>query len=62
MRPLENHLELSSHIWMYSRLKELLVREGLIGPGATDDEIREAVAGWVVWVAEVSHDGDCLIH
>lgn len=51
MRPLEMQLELSSHLWMYNRLKEMLAREGLIGDEADDGQIREAVQAWLAMVS-----------
>jgi hypothetical protein len=51
MRPLEMHLELSSHVWMYNRLREMLMREGMIGEDPSDDEIRQAVDSWLQMVA-----------
>lgn len=51
MRPLETHLELSSHVWMYNRLREMLVREGMIGDNADEAEMRRAVDSWLKMVA-----------
>ncbi len=51
MRPLESHLELSSHVWMYNRLREMLVREGMISDDASEPEIRQAVDAWLNMVS-----------
>lgn len=52
MRPLESHLELSSHVWMLNRLRELLMREGLLAEHADDTEMRDAIDKWVAMVEE----------
>jgi hypothetical protein len=57
MRPLENHLEISSHLWMFNRVKELLTREGLIGRDASDAQVRIAVSRWVEMVEEADKHG-----
>lgn len=51
MRPLESQLELSSHVWMYNRLREMLVREGMIGDDADETEMRRAVESWLKMIA-----------
>lgn len=61
MRPLETHLELSSHVWMYNRLREMLVREGMISDDASETELREAVAHWLNMVT-LAQRGDRLPH
>lgn len=61
MKPLETQLELSSHLWMYNRLKEMLVREGLIGADADDGQVREAVEGWLDMIA-AAHERDAVSH
>ncbi len=55
MRPLETHLELSSHIWMYNRLKEMLVREGILAEDADEDQLRQAVENWLDMIAAVKN-------
>jgi len=56
MRPLETHVELSSQLWMFNRVKEMLTREGLIRPYADDEEVCTAIARWTHAMAEASHD------
>ncbi len=56
MRPLESHVEMSSHLWMFNRVKELLTREGLLSRHATDDEVRAAISRWVDMMEEVSKE------
>ncbi len=57
MRPLETHVELSSHLWMFNRVKELLTREGLLARDASDVDVKAAVARWVEMLAD-SHFQD----
>ena len=52
MRPLESHVEMSSHLWMFNRVKELLTRDGMLPPHATDDEVRSAMQRWLEMVEE----------
>ena len=52
MRPLESHVAMSSHLWMFDRVKELLTREGMLPAHATDDEVRSAMQRWVEMVEE----------
>ncbi|MDR3435400.1 hypothetical protein [Telmatospirillum sp.] len=47
MRPLETNVEMSSHLWMFNRVKELLTREGLLSDYATEDEIKTALNRWI---------------
>lgn len=61
MRPLETHLELSSHVWMYNRLREMLVREGMIGDDASEPEIRQAIDSWLNMVTRAQR-GDIRPH
>ncbi len=56
MRPLESHVEMSSHLWMFNRVKELLTREGLLSRHATDDEVRAAIGRWVEMMEEASRE------
>ena len=56
MRPLESHVEMSSHLWMFNRVKELLVREGLLGRHASEDEVRSAMGRWIEMVEDASKD------
>lgn len=62
MRPLETHVEMSSHLWMFNRVKELLTREGLIARNASDEDVRTAVARWMDMMAEASRQGTTLPH
>lgn len=62
MRPLETHVEMSSHLWMFNRVKELLVREGLISRQASDDEVRAAVGRWMEMMSEASKPEGMLHH
>lgn len=54
MRPLETHVEMSSHLWMFNRVKELLTREGMLHPHASDDEVRAAISRWIGMMEEAS--------
>lgn len=56
MRPLETHVEMSSHLWMFNRVKELLTREGLLARHASEEEVRSAMSRWVEMVEEASKD------
>lgn len=51
MRPLESHVEISSHVWMYNRLRELLIREGMVAQSSDEDEIKAAIGEWLEMVA-----------
>lgn len=62
MRPLETHIEMSSHLWMFNRVKELLTREGMIDRNASDEDVRGAVSRWIDMVADASRDGTPLAH
>jgi hypothetical protein len=62
MRPLETQVEMSSHLWMFNRVKELLTREGLIARDSSDDEMRAAVARWMDMVAEARKTDAGLHH
>jgi len=64
MRPLETHVKLASHVWMYNRVKELLVQEGLLPRHASEENIRHAVSQWLdlVTSAEASDDPMALPH
>lgn len=57
MRPLETHLELSSHVWMYNRLREMLVREGMISEDASEVEMHQAVTSWLAMVTQARNGG-----
>ncbi|MBI4967364.1 MAG: hypothetical protein HZC25_04515 [Rhodospirillales bacterium] len=52
MRPLEMQVEISSHVWLLNRVKELLTREGLMPENASREEVRTALTAWVDFVAE----------
>ncbi|MTJ80884.1 MAG: hypothetical protein F8N37_07700 [Telmatospirillum sp.] len=54
MRPLETHVEISSHLWMFNRVKELLTREGMLRGDASDAEIRTALNRWIEMMEEAS--------
>ncbi|PKU22883.1 hypothetical protein [Telmatospirillum siberiense] len=56
MRPLETHVEMSSHLWMFNRVKELLTREGLLSGHASEDEVRIAIGRWLEMVEEASKE------
>ena len=56
MRPLEMHVEMSSHLWMFNRVKELLTREGLLARQASDEDVRAAMCRWVEMIEEVKKD------
>jgi hypothetical protein len=62
MRPLETHVEMSSHLWMFNRVKELLTREGLLNREASDQEVRTAVGRWTDMMAEASKERSSLSH
>lgn len=56
MRPLEMHVEMSSHLWMYNRVKELLTREGLLVRQASGEDVRAAMSRWIEMIEEASKD------
>jgi hypothetical protein len=56
MRPLESHVEMSSHLWMFNRVKELLTRDGLLGPYASEEEVRVAMRRWIEMIEEARKD------
>lgn len=60
MRPLETHLEMSSHLWMYNRLREMLVHEGMIADDADDEQVRQAVSNWLDMIA--IHERERITH
>lgn len=62
MRPLESHVELSSQLWMFNRVKELLLREGMIQPDCSDEELRFAITRWTEAMALASHGKSTLTH
>lgn len=47
MRPLEMNLTMNTHFWLFERLKETLLREGLIAAEASDAEVRDAMSRWL---------------
>jgi hypothetical protein len=47
MRPLETHLEMTSHVRMLNRVKEMLVNEGMLSRNPTRDDLRDAMVRWV---------------
>ena len=62
MRPLETQVEMSSHLWMFNRVKELLAREGLIARDSSDEDVQAAVTKWMEMVSEASKSGANLRH
>jgi hypothetical protein len=56
MRPLETHVEMSSHLWMFNRVKELLTREGLLARQASEEDVRAAMSRWIEMIEEASKD------
>jgi uncharacterized protein (DUF1684 family) len=56
MRPLETHVEMTSHIWMFNRLKELLSREGWLPANPTDGQLRDALGRWIDMVEGARKD------
>lgn len=56
MRPLENHVEMSSHLWMFNRVKELLTREGLLAQQASEEEVRAAIGHWIEMIEDARKD------
>jgi hypothetical protein len=56
MKPLETHLEMSSHLWMFNRVKELLTREGLLTRYASEEDIRVAMNRWIEMVEGANKD------
>jgi hypothetical protein len=46
---------------MYNRLREMLVREGMINDDASEPEIRQAVDNWLEMVARAQR-GDKVAH
>ncbi|MBF0333323.1 MAG: hypothetical protein HQL38_08890 [Alphaproteobacteria bacterium] len=51
MRPLESHVEISSHVWMYNRLRELLIREGMVVQSSDEEDVKAAIGEWLEMVA-----------
>ena len=47
MRPLETQVPLTSHLWMFKRVKELLTQDGMLGRHPSDEEIRAAISRWL---------------
>ena len=62
MRPLESHVEISSQLWMFNRVKELLQREGALSAQASDEEICRAIGHWSESMAQASHGHSLLAH
>ena len=62
MRPLETQVEMSSHLWMFNRVKELLAREGLIVRDSSDEDVRIAVSQWMDMVTEAKKNEANLRH
>lgn len=56
MRPLESHVEMSSHLWMFNRVKELLTREGLLDRHASEKEVRVAIGRWIEMIVEANKE------
>jgi hypothetical protein len=50
------HVEMSSHLWMYNRVKELLTREGLLVRQASGEDVRAAMSRWIEMIEEASKD------
>lgn len=62
MRPLESHVEISSQLWMFNRIKELLEREGMLSPNASDEDVCRAIGHWCETMAQASHGHSMLAH
>ncbi|HVI50883.1 MAG TPA: hypothetical protein VM661_06705 [Candidatus Sulfotelmatobacter sp.] len=62
MRPLESHVEISSQLWMFNRVKELLQREGVLSLDSSDEEICRAISHWSESMAQASHGRSLLTH
>lgn len=62
MRPLESHVEISSQLWMFNRVKELLQREGMLSAEASDEEVCRAISCWSEAMAQASHGRSLLAH
>jgi len=62
MRPLESHVEISSQLWMFNRVKELLEREGALSPQASDEEVCRAITHWTENMTQASHGYSLLSH
>lgn len=56
MRPLETHVEISSHLWMFNRVKELLTREGLLASHASEKDVRIAIGRWIEMIEEANKE------
>lgn len=62
MRPLESHVDFQSHLWMFNRVKELLVRDGLLCQPASDEETRDAINRWIEMVEHAARETVPLRH
>lgn len=64
MKPMETHLELSRHVWMLNRVKELLMKEGILSDHATEEETKAAMTQWLdmVSAAKRAEDDEPLMH
>ena len=58
MKPLENQLEINSHLWMYNRVREMLSREGWLTGHSSDEDIGQAFGRWAERMAKVSRRRD----
>lgn len=57
MRPLESHVQITSHLMMYNRVKDLLTREGFLSADPSDDDVRQAFDRWTRMIERVQrHD------
>jgi hypothetical protein len=57
MRPLETHVEMSCHLWVLNRVKELLAREGMLTEPASPEEVKAAVMVWLDFIEKSHHPG-----
>jgi|GEM_PF-1416829 len=62
MRPLESHVEISSQLWMFNRVKELLLREGALSTESSDEEVCRAISHWSENMTQASHGRSLLTH
>ena len=52
MRPLETQLTMSTHVWLFNRVKETLRHEGLLSANAGDAEVRDALIRWIAMIEQ----------
>ncbi len=62
MRPLETHVQISSQLMMFNRVKDMLLREGKITPESSNEELCRAFKSWSEAMTEASHQKIVRFH